>query len=51
MDFGPYGRGEVEMGVDDFTSGVSLLFGYRDGSECSAGLCHDGSALSGMDSW
>ena len=49
MDSGSDGSGEVEMGLDDFTGGVSLLFGDRYGSECIAGVCHDGSALSGLD--
>ena len=49
MDSGSDGSGEVEMGLDDFTGGVSLLFGDGDGSECIAGVYHDGSALSGLD--
>jgi hypothetical protein len=49
MDFGPDGSGEVEMGVDDIASGISLLFGDGDGGECSSGLCHDWGSLSGVD--
>ncbi len=49
MDSGSDGSGEVAMGVDDMTSGVSLLFGDGDGGECSPGLCHDWGALSGVD--
>ena len=39
----------MEMGVGDFTGGISLLFSDGDGGECGAGLCHDWGALSGLD--